>query len=54
MDRPVNMVWTEKVQVCDDGDDGDDIGGNRIVVAMHLFNLYYFQECTVCLGCCKN
>ena len=54
MDRPVNMVWTEKVQVCDDGDDGDGIGGNRIVVAMHLFNLCYFQECTVCLGCCKN
>ena len=53
MDRPVNMVWTEKVQVCD-GHDGDDIGGNRIVVAMHLFNLCYFQECTVCLGCCKN
>ena len=53
MDRPVNMVWTEKVQVYD-GDDGDDIGGNRIVVAMHLFNLCYFQECTVCLGCCKN
>ena len=53
MDRPVNMVWTEKVQVCD-GDDGDDIGGNMIVVAMHLFNLCYFQECTVCLGCCKN